>query len=1344
MSRTEVRRRRRRRLALIGGVVALLVGAVAWRYATVSDTEPTDPVADAQREQGLAAFAAGDDEQTLEVLLTYVQNHPGDVEVLRALALTHERLAEDDRDQLLAAVNRLRQWSNADPQNREARRKLLGLLIEYPAGVETELVTLSDRVLREHPEDPTALRARVIGYGRMQRTADALDAADAYLAQQPLDPEMLGRQLDLLKQQGEPPATLLQLTEDLRTQHPDDPRAILAEAYARTLSDDRDAALEWLARATESPTPSTAFAEQVVSLYDRLGESPAALRYLETVLATAKGVLPREELIRRRFEAGRVREAHELFLALPDPSLSMKTLDALALLQMDRPAQASEAIAMVGEHPGRGGPAVARLLERASDPDDGPAAVLEADRAARDAAVSDPYLDLIVAEAYLQSGQPAQAQTRYESALAARPNWAAPCLELARLNLQQQDFIDASRFAAATLQRQPNNLEAAIVLAQAQAADPAGLDAGQQQRVLALIDRVQEARPGEARTLALRVDLLAAAGRRADAAAAVEEAMNQPLNEAALLALIETAERHHLEARAALIEAYTERFGQSLKITMMRADRLLRAGEPDEALSLYDQARPREASVEWAVNRALLLERMGRDEATAAWAEVADAAPDRAEVQQAALRSHAAWQDRGLVQRGIDRLKRLHGEDDAMWRLEQARFWLTSERPAERASQVLAVLEPLPETDDTLRMRASARRLQGDPARATTLLKQVLKTNPANVDARYELAGLLLHTGERERAIEAARAAAAQPDLSDDQLRRTAGLLAKLSQLRPAIANLETLERRDAALADDLFALAQLYRRAQRVTEAIDLIDRFLAEPTPASISFAADLLAQQGESERAMQVLDRLDDLDLPANQAQAIRAAHLAVHGEGGDAQQAFQDLIEQQPDSAVAWRNLVAYHLRAGRVDAGLEAAGRATGRGVQDEGLATLARQANRLRRLGGRAGVPALAITMLLDDAHRRAATRTLEQIERHTQPAPLAEALQQLAQQHPDFEDLQLLAATSLLRAGRINQGVDAAQAAFERFTDSPRAARLAAESWAAVGQWRQALLAAEAWAQRTPGDRAAADTLVARSHRQLGRSDAALRRLEPYRSRIESEPRGLPELTREFALALAADADLQPARQLLEPRLGDGVSWRMTMLEAAVRSVAETQEAGEWIEAVEAAVSGGSTTENAAVAQAWWTLGQRDSYPPFIDRGRELTRQLVQRPDADAELWFFLGTVHETAGQFPDAEHAYRRALRMDDAAINARNNLAMVLTLQGKATDEALRLIDEALSRLPNEPNLYDTKAFVLLNAGRYDAAEAAIQQAIELNPANPAWQVRLNEIRSARPASTSDAGG
>lgn len=1344
MNPTHPNHRRRNRLALIAGVLVLVIGGVGVRYLMVRGN-PVQ-VIDPQREAGLTAFAEADYAEALQQLSAYAPNHADDTEAVFALARTQLRLAEDDPSLLMAAVGSLRQVLRNQPGHDEAAALILPVLSDHPRGVEQEGLKLADRLLRSDPDNREALRARAILLPRTGRTDEALTAAHTYLAQHPDDIYVQRLTLDVMKLERPPDSVLLERSRTLRESHPDDPAFGLVEAHARLIIDDRPAAIDWLEKSIAQPPPDKEFVRQQLQLMDGAAMFPQVLAYLDDLYEARHEALPMGELIRRRFEAGRVAESVELLGDLDEPTQAQLILKVLGLLSLQRGGDAAAAIQAMAARPGPGAPLTAELLKViALTNTRDVSAVLTAARKADDAGVSDPYLDLLVAEAYERADQVDRAITRYESAIRQRPSWAAPCLGLAQIYLQKDEARRAAGYAAAAVQRLPQSVNARVLLAQAIAHNPAQLDALQKRNVLDLIDQVQQAQPGEPRTLALRIAVLAGTGESRAAAAALDQALqlDPPLTESAMVSLIRAAKRFEIDPDGKAQAAYVDRFGQTLPITMVQALRLAETKDNDAALQLFDQAQPDPAPADWRVNRALLLERIGKPEATAAWARVGRDYPDNLTVQQAVLGSPAAWNDRGLIDLTINHLRKLTGEDATRWRVERARWLLTSAEPSASAREADDLLTKAlaidPELSSALALRGRSQRLLGKPREALSSLERAVSLSPENADARMELALAQRADGSTDQALETARTAAGLDRVSASTMRRAVQMMIDEAQWRPAAVVLDRLVASGEALPQDVFTLAQLYRQTQQPGRAIALIESMLETPTPASVALAADLYAQAGMESQATSTLALLDNMDITPDQANRVRAAHRAAFGSVDDADAAYLKVVEAAPRDAAAWIALVGYRLRTQRPTEAVAAARQAVQQIPNEPSLSAVVAQSELIQAVAEVPGGTSLALAILEDAGHRVTAIAAMEDLLKAKRGQSTldvtADRLAGLAEEAPDFEPLRAMAVTYAFEAGRVQDALDLAARTLTDFPESAAAARLSAEAWSAAGRWREALIAAEAWSRRTVGDRGQPDALIARSHRELGRSGIALNVVEPYREQVAADPLQNPSLTRELAFALAASGQIQAARDILNPLLDDDRVWRMAWLDAAVLHVTDTREAGRWLETVEAQIAAEAIDERAALAQAWWALGSRDSYGAFLERGRTLANQLARRPEAGAALWFFVGTIAETDGDLPAAENAYRRALQIDPNRADAGNNLAMVLTQTGGDLDEAVKLAEAAINASArSEPNYYDTLALIHLTAGRPEDAAYAINQAIKLDPGNPTWRHRLNEITAA----------
>jgi len=105
--------------------------------------------------------------------------------------------------------------------------------------------------------------------------------------------------------------------------------------------------------------------------------------------------------------------------------------------------------------------------------------------------------------------------------------------------------------------------------------------------------------------------------------------------------------------------------------------------------------------------------------------------------------------------------------------------------------------------------------------------------------------------------------------------------------------------------------------------------------------------------------------------------------------------------------------------------------------------------------------------------------------------------------------------------------------------------------------------------------------------------------------------------------------------------------------------------------------------------------------------------------PDS-SDLQFRLAVLYEQHGERGDALVAYERAIALNDALGQAKNNLAYLLAdTPGGDLDRALELAQQAKEQLPDDPNAADTLGWVLLKRGVPSAAIGYLQEAAERFP-------------------------
>ena len=110
------------------------------------------------------------------------------------------------------------------------------------------------------------------------------------------------------------------------------------------------------------------------------------------------------------------------------------------------------------------------------------------------------------------------------------------------------------------------------------------------------------------------------------------------------------------------------------------------------------------------------------------------------------------------------------------------------------------------------------------------------------------------------------------------------------------------------------------------------------------------------------------------------------------------------------------------------------------------------------------------------------------------------------------------------------------------------------------------------------------------------------------------------------------------------------------------------------------------------------------------IIQGEKKSKEITQRVEkvlTDAQVKFenhpgillTLGDIRVNQDRYADAEKFYRQILTSYPEHSVAMNNLAWLLTLQGKKLDEALSLINKAIERSGHLASMIDTRACVYI---------------------------------------------
>lgn len=1349
---SDIHTRRKRRFAILVTIILLIAGGVvALIYARQWQRAQQDQH---QRAVGIEAYENGEYMDAIRALGGYIQRVPDDTEALHLFAQANLKLPSPTGGQVGQAMNALIRVTQLDPKNIEAAEQLLE--IYKLSNQDDEALRLSERVLADDPGNVTALTSRAIALARLNRPAEALQATSGALEQDPDNVALHLLLIQLRYQLGDVPDDLLRYAAELREKNPEDPRYEMMLGYAYALSGDDSQALRWLRSAADRPIDDPHFAFMLVSVLDTAKLYEESLTVLTRIASSANegGLLT--EMTRRLFEAQRYDELterlNELQPDLGEPRPEDLALRAMALYHMDRRDDAAAVVAELQSRQGQPtAPVWATVLEQVyAQPRRPVPQTVEVLNQALQTMPGNAYLHAFLGDAYASMGDTERALASWRRAAEERPSWGGVRVLLAKTLLNTGQPDEALAFAEEAMLRQPGSVDAAVTLIRARAATLTESDRAGAERLLTMIDEVQQAAPGEPQTLLLRVATLAQTGQKDAAAAAVRELIDrpEPLPQPLLLQLAEVSARHELGLESEIYARAEQAAGKTADLAMARARRLAREGRVDEGLALLEtglQNADEATAGEWRLAIATYLDAAGEPGAAEAWISLADDYPDNVRLQLAALRASSVREDRAFTGRVIDRLQKLMGEKAVTFRIERARWLLESPNPERDAATAAALLrEVIADAPRRLEPRIMLVRALERLDRLQVAVRELRATDqaiPGSPIVQLELARLYQELKQFPNAREALDQVADSDHATSEQRRTAAVLLARQGDELRAIEVLEGLAASPGGIDEEgRLLLASLYSRTGKLQQAERVAQDLLAnEPSAAALAFSLQLYHALGQQANVDRVLQQLDASSLPEESKRQVRAAFLARTGDRDQAAEVLRAAAEASPEDAEAWNRLVAFQLAGGDADGALATAEAAAARLPDNASLRDLRNHADLVRASIGDESLRSLVLMLVnANERDRKLAVEALRAADAEAQTpealAARASKLRTLANQNQGVLALQVAAARALLEADQPQAAEEIASRAARAFPTAAEPAWLLTESLRVQGRWLDVLGAAGEWRNRSINNPQAPDLMIVEAKLRLGQVSDTLQRLQPYLRQAMADPIGNADIMSRYLRALVANGRTDQATDLILPLIPQSKAYRLLAMQVAGEQIADGAAASRWLDEVTRAMSPGDATERMMLAQSWWNLSQRVPDPAFTQRARAVVDELTGGEDASATAWHMRGVMAEQAGQSDAAEAAYRQALQRDPNLALTQNNLAMLLINRDGDTAEALALAEAAVAAQPRNTAFLDTLALVQAKAGQYDAAIQTINRAIQLEPAQPAWQETLANILEA----------
>jgi predicted Zn-dependent protease len=985
-----------------------------------------------------------------------------------------------------------------------------------------------------------------------------------------------------------------------------------------------------------------------------------------------------------------------------------------------------------------------------------------------------PAIQSLLAEAYMQTDQPARAARLFERigvSAAAHPR-------LARLAAQVQVARGAWAEALGTLrtleQSEGDSPEVAIMRLSAQLglayerggpAAAEGIDAATRE--------LHELRARFPDQVSVRLVLAAVAEQRNDLETAEDELKQaieectEPLAAYRALARLYAGSQRPDEARATLEQACRHHADRPAAWLAL-GDFLAGSQKTDEARTVLHRglealtAEPGRTALQQRLALLDLVEGE-RAAAIAALQELAAADPDDIRTRALLLELPEIAGEEAAAGALLEEIKRSEGASGVTWRIHEARLWLERRDWRARREPIEAHLKYCLDADPSLSapVLLLGRMFEdlGDLASAETTY-----LNGFNRTGSLEAADRLLALFGRQRRFAEGRdllqrmqqtlsAAAASTrrlalDIGEQRYdsalhelqMRTAGAdrdpldLVRLAwvsyaQNRDPDAALRVLDEAAAAGAAPLEVArvrTSILQNQGRHAEVEAVLDQLVAEhPTPDAFLLRASYRNSMGRTELAEQ------DYAALAQAAQsdfgpAVLGEFYAQSGQLDRAIQEWEAGLQAYPDSQVLSRGLAKAYLTRGQ-----------TGdRERADELLAELEQYLGDDADLIWVRAVEAAQLDTPESLARarellRRAAQASPSRVEVYEGLCELAFGLGEVAvardlavrglQANPGTESLLLAQARAELLLGRPD--VARQHARFVLATNRENTAALLILLEVALRQQdtpslREALARLE---ERIAADRTNDSLWILRAQTQmaLGEADAAIESLAAFCA-TDAGRMSMPALlalqdlyrfTGDFAVA-ARTLDAAAAIEDHHP----GVLHGRVLLLAAQGSfddvVALMQTAQVEPQDADLLVS----VANALAASPAHT----EQAIALCQRAHELAPQNVNSLLA-------LGDLEYQRGAALAAQQAYHACLALQPSHPAALNNLAWVLAESGTSLEEALSAARQAVSLQPTDANFRDTLAFVLRQSERLDEARAEYRRSIELTPPNSVQRAR-----------------
>ncbi|MGN6370708.1 MAG: tetratricopeptide repeat protein [Phycisphaerae bacterium] len=1284
------------------------------------------------RKEGLAEYAANDYKGALNHLASYIRRSPDDSEALYACAESRLHVEEANHSELPAAIGLLRRFVDLNPDRKDVREELLQLYLKV--GFFTETISTSDQILTYAPKDPQALicRARALFY--LRKYDEALKYAKAYNEVAPVDFDGQGLTLTIMQRRGAQADEIIGRADELLARHTDDSRFELLKCDAYGLTGDTKSAIEWAKKAAKHPQQDPAFIKTLIRHLDAYGLYSEANNLQEAAARNNSDAQTRDNWVARLLQAGQDKEVLSVIDKEKDLDTNLLVYKAFAQVHLGRTADAQSTVAALadrGKSDAHAAAAAAAIDKTLLHPADSQSAIA----ACNDALVADaqdPFFLYLAAKAYELGGEYEIAQDHYQQAAINAPAWTDPFTAISKLKLSLGQPLEAFIAAYQAQKRSPDDREALVAAASSGIYLPTNIV--EVKEVPKFVETIEKKFPDEQRVYPIHVLLLARQGKQSEALSLLKKALSlKNASPEMLLALASASKNAKLGEEDACFSRYEQLHGMTPQLAFARAAWMASNGHPDDGLKYLEKNQPKDpnADSEWKIDHARYLEFTNNPQAKKEWEDLAEQNPKDVKIQWQALAARSTQSDRPFIAATIDRLRTLRGDKGTFLSIMRARYILQGDKPSDKdLAEVILLLNDVirqsPRNAAAHQLLAKAFVDQKNMAQAVDELSQAVDIAPENTALTLDLARMLHSQRNFTRARPYIDRVTQAKTTTTDQRRMCAELLVQEGDFAAASHQLELIPVADLTTNDKL-SLASLYGEMNEPAKADSLVSDLLKQPTPEAIQLCANLYGSQKRDADAQRTLALLDKIDCLAATKLGIRAAYTARFGSPDAAINQFLQATKDSPTDAASWRQLLTLCILTGRFDDVDHYAAAAHAAIPADASFTALNTNSSLLHTFGTDSSFRSVFVAMVQsakDAPDIAVALRQFADLRTHlSKPDEPLNQLRQLADTARDNLAVQIVAARGCSMAGHPDQAIDIASRAMQAFPNSAEAARVSAESLAGAGRWSEALTVGLQWRSRLGNAALPADVFLANVNLQLNNADKGLALVQPYIASALKSPDDYYAVILAYVRGLLMKGRTEEAASLLRPFLSSSAAWRNEWI--ALTANLPEQDAKKWLDYATTSFPSQNPAEKDQIALAFHALGRRTHDQAYEQSALGILEPLAAKEDCDSTTLRILGGIYETENNYAGAEMVYRRALKSDPKQPIVLNNLAMVILHRNGDLNEALSLVDKAISLDPNIPNFFDTQANVLAQQKSYEKALAAVEKAKILAPTDPEFQ-------------------